>query len=80
MPCTLSEDEIRYEEERKNERELGVAITDERAAIEAACQACRLLDKHGLLFQTAWDKDAKPSKFLLAWWKRHQEWDKKHGR
>lgn len=72
MPCTLEPWEIEVEESRLNKSRLGKEITDERAAVEAACQACRLLEKEG--------KMDSASPYLKKWWKLHQKEDKKRNR
>jgi len=72
MPCTLSPEEARWYEKEANKKNFEFDGTNIALTTEVACQACRALQKAGLI--------TKQSSLLQTWWKKHKEWDASQGR
>ena len=72
MSCTLSPEEIEYEERRYNKDRFKRPLTDGELLEEVACAACRTLEKQRKL--------SKAPEIVQKWWRLHKEKDKKAGR
>lgn len=67
MPCQLTPEEIRWEEERHNKENFGLDMTDRRLLEEVACQACRRLEECGRM--------DRASELVKKWWRLHKKED-----
>lgn len=67
MPCTVTDEEVKFYERESNKRRFGKEETDEDLLEAVACSACRVLVTVGAI-------DHAP-RFVQLWWEAHQKED-----
>lgn len=68
MPCTVTDDEIRYYEREANLKRYGLELTNAQVAARVACETITVLRAH----EQGWNQLSPLAK---AWWEQHERDD-----